>query len=226
MPNCSSMLIQPSIYDRLQRQVVEAVSGLQRAQRCRESLSGETLRLSGRSDGCWLFPSVLTWGLCHSAQPPDCSSGPAGQHLWFPGAALVWAIWLTRRCLLRLGTEVTSLTLPKIRSGRFPHTAVSGNLLAVSVILAIGHCVAIPPGEGADETPHFDCVCYVKGCRALAAQPQSLEQGIDIWTGRHPWLYYALGAIAPQVQRLHRRLPSARGSAAISADCDWRRSKA
>ena len=69
-------------------------------------------------------------------------------------------------------------------------------LLATFVTLATWYSVVIPAGEGVDETPHFDYVRYVKEHRALPIQPRALEEGVQVWMGHHPPLYYVLGSIA------------------------------
>ena len=83
----------------------------------------------------------------------------------------------------------------KTKPGRFPHTGILSAVLTMFVILAVGYGVAIPPGEGVDEKPHFDYVRYVKEHRALPIQPQSREQGVQVWMGHHPPLYYVLGGL-------------------------------
>ena len=69
-------------------------------------------------------------------------------------------------------------------------------LLAAFPTLAAWYSVVIPPGEGVDETPHFDYARYVKEHGALPIQPRTLEQGVQVRMGHHPPLYYILGSIA------------------------------
>jgi 4-amino-4-deoxy-L-arabinose transferase-like glycosyltransferase len=76
---------------------------------------------------------------------------------------------------------------------RFHRTVL---LLAVLAFAALAgwYSVKIPPGEGVDETPHFDYVRYVKEQRALPVQP--LEPGnVKVWMGHHPPLYYVLSGL-------------------------------
>lgn len=79
------------------------------------------------------------------------------------------------------------------------HQATLGVLLAAFVVLAAGYSLAIPVGEGVDEVPHFDYVRYVKEHKKLPIQPLSRDEsdeGIEVWMGHHPPLYYVLGALA------------------------------
>ena len=69
-------------------------------------------------------------------------------------------------------------------------------LIVSFAVLAIGYSVAIPSGEGVDEAAHFDYVRYVKERLALPIQPMTREQGVEVWMGHHPPLYYVLGALA------------------------------
>ena len=64
-------------------------------------------------------------------------------------------------------------------------------LLVLFTLLATGYAVAIPPGEGVDETPHFDYIRYVKDNRRLPVQPMNRAEGVKVWMGHHPPLYYA-----------------------------------
>jgi 4-amino-4-deoxy-L-arabinose transferase-like glycosyltransferase len=69
-------------------------------------------------------------------------------------------------------------------------------LLGAFAVLAVGYAVTIPPGEGVDETPHFDYVRYVKENRCLPVQPVDGTEAVKVWMGHHPPLYYVLGALA------------------------------
>jgi 4-amino-4-deoxy-L-arabinose transferase-like glycosyltransferase len=70
-----------------------------------------------------------------------------------------------------------------------------GLLLAFYLIVSVGYSIAIPPGEGVDEAPHFDYVRYVKEHKKLPVQPMSRQEGVEVWMGHHPPLYYVLGAL-------------------------------
>jgi 4-amino-4-deoxy-L-arabinose transferase-like glycosyltransferase len=63
-------------------------------------------------------------------------------------------------------------------------------------ILSVGYSLTIPPGEGVDEIPHFAYVRYIKENRRLPIQPMSRQEGVDVWMGHHPPLYYLMGALA------------------------------
>lgn len=76
------------------------------------------------------------------------------------------------------------------------HKVVLGILLAAFAVLAVGYSLAIPVGEGVDEVPHFDYVRYAKEHRRLPIQPLSRDEGVEVWMGHHPPLYYVLGALA------------------------------
>jgi 4-amino-4-deoxy-L-arabinose transferase-like glycosyltransferase len=69
-------------------------------------------------------------------------------------------------------------------------------LFGLFAILAIGYSLAIPPGEGVDEIPHFDYIRYIKENRRLPIQPMSRQEGVEVWMGHHPPLYYLMGALA------------------------------
>lgn len=75
------------------------------------------------------------------------------------------------------------------------HTISKAGLLVIFAVVAIWYSMIIPPGEGVDETPHFDYVRYVKEHRALPIQPHTLEEGVQVWMGHHPPLYYILGSL-------------------------------
>jgi len=68
-------------------------------------------------------------------------------------------------------------------------------LLVIFAVIAIWYSIIIPAGEGVDETPHFDYVRYVKEHQALPVQPHTLEEGVQVWMGHHPPLYYLLGSL-------------------------------
>ena len=91
------------------------------------------------------------------------------------------------------------MSAPRVSVSRprhFPHALVVSVFLAGFIALAAGYSFLIPPGEGVDETPHFDYVRYVKEHGALPIQPLSREEGVRVWMGHHPPLYYVLGAVA------------------------------
>lgn len=75
------------------------------------------------------------------------------------------------------------------------HPALMGTFLAAFILLAVGYSLAIPSGEGVDETSHFSYVKYVKERRQLPIQPVS-RSGVEVWMGHHPPLYYVLGALS------------------------------
>ena len=77
----------------------------------------------------------------------------------------------------------------------WPHNWLRALLLLAFVVVAIGYTLAIPPGEGVDEAAHLDYVRYVMEEGALPEQPMTREQGVEVWMGHHPPLYYALGAL-------------------------------
>lgn len=109
------------------------------------------------------------------------------------GSILGYTAIFAALLMLRLrGGDISIRAKPR----HFPHTAVLSVLLTVFVILAVGYSIVIPPGEGVDETPHFDYVRYVKEYKALPIQPRSLEKGVQVWMGHHPPLYYILGGLA------------------------------
>jgi hypothetical protein len=70
------------------------------------------------------------------------------------------------------------------------YTISKVGLLVIFAVVAIWYSMIIPPGEGVDETPHFDYVRYVKEHWALPIQPHTLEEGVQVWMGHHPPLYY------------------------------------
>jgi len=76
------------------------------------------------------------------------------------------------------------------------HSVILAGLLGTFLVLAVGYGALIPPGEGVDETAHFAYAVYVKEERSLPIQPQTPEEGVDVWMGHHPPLYYVLGALA------------------------------
>jgi 4-amino-4-deoxy-L-arabinose transferase-like glycosyltransferase len=76
------------------------------------------------------------------------------------------------------------------------HPVILAGLLVTFLVLAVGYSVLIPVGEGVDETAHFAYAVYVKEERSLPIQPQTPEEGVEVWMGHHPPLYYVLGALA------------------------------
>ncbi|GAG23561.1 unnamed protein product, partial [marine sediment metagenome] len=98
--------------------------------------------------------------------------------------------------LLMLRLREGNLSAPVGTKPRhFSHAVLLSVLLTTFVILGVGYSIVIPPGEGVDETAHFDHVRYVKDHKALPIQPHSLEQGVQVWMGHHPPLYYILGGL-------------------------------
>ena len=61
--------------------------------------------------------------------------------------------------------------------------------------IAAWYASVIPSGEAVDELPHFQYVLHVKETGRLPLQPQTLVEGVDVWMGHHPPLYYAFGAL-------------------------------
>lgn len=72
---------------------------------------------------------------------------------------------------------------------------ILAGLLATFLVLATGYSVVIPPGEGVDETAHLAYAVYIKDKRSLPTQPQTPEEGVEVWMAHHPPLYYVLGAL-------------------------------
>ena len=76
------------------------------------------------------------------------------------------------------------------------HSVILARLLVTFLVLTVGYSVLIPAGEGVDETAHLAYAVYVKEERSLPIQPQTPEEGVEVWMGHHPPLYYVLGALA------------------------------
>ena len=68
-------------------------------------------------------------------------------------------------------------------------------LFMVFIGIALWYSFVIPAGEGVDEIPHFQYVTYVKETGSLPVQPKTLAQGVEVWMGHHPPLYYVFGAL-------------------------------
>ena len=87
------------------------------------------------------------------------------------------------------------LTETPAAAPRLQDYAATAVLLAFAAI-ACWYAAVIPAGEGVDEIPHYLYVLYVKEQKALPIQPMTREDGVDVWMGHHPPLYYAFGAAA------------------------------